>query len=402
MADVVLPSGIRSNLLSMQNTARMLDETNLRLSTGLKVNSAIDSPTAFFTAQGLNNRASDLNNLLDSMGQGVQTLKAADEGIKSILSLVDTMKATANQALETKLKDTTLTGNASTALATAGTNTLSSLNLTAGTKIVVGVGEASQTFTVGSPATGTTVSTVQDLVDAINAESAASGQFENEGVNASIVNGQLQLTASSGHDIAISANDGGAPAATVSVASLVGTHTSANDGVNRDKFEADFNNLRDQIEQLAKDSSYKGVNLLTGDKLSIFFNSEQTSKLDIQGADLTPDGELGIGAVGNTAGDHGFLVDGDINAVIDTLNSATGVLRQQSSTFGANLGVVQIRQDFTKNLINTLQTGASNLTVADTNEEGAKLLTLQTRQSLGTTALSLANQSQQSVLKLFG
>lgn len=402
MAEVVLPSGIRSNLLSMQNTARMLDETNLRLSTGLKVNSAIDSPTAFFTAQGLNNRASDLNNLLDSMGQGVQTLKAADEGIKSILSLVDTMKATANQALETKLKDTTLTGNASTALDSAGTNTLSSLNLTAGTKIVIGVGEASQTFTVGTPATGTTVTSVQDLVDAINAESAASGAFENEGVAASIVNGQLQLTASSGHDIAISANNGGAPAATVSVASLVGTRTSANDGVNRDKYEADFNNLRDQIEQLAKDSSYKGVNLLTGDKLSIFFNSEQTSKLDIQGADLTPDGELGINAVGNAPGDHGFLVDGDINAVIDTLNSATGVLRQQSSTFGANLGVVQIRQDFTKNLINTLQTGASNLTVADTNEEGAKLLTLQTRQSLGTTALSLANQSQQSVLKLFG
>lgn len=402
MAEVVLPSGIRSNLLSMQNTARMLDETNLRLSTGLKVNSAIDSPTAFFTAQGLNNRASDLNNLLDSMGQGVQTLKAADEGIKSILSLVDTMKATANQALETKLKDTTLTGNASTALDSAGTNTLSSLNLTAGTKIVVGVGEASQTFTVGTPATGTTVTSVQDLIDAINAESAASGKFENEGVTASIVDGQLQLTASSGHDIALSANDGGAPAATVSLSALVGTHLTANDGVNRDKYEADFNNLRDQIEQLAKDSSYKGVNLLTGDKLSIFFNSEQTSKLDIQGADLTPDGELGINAVGNAPGDHGFLADSDINAVIDTLNSATGVLRQQSSTFGANLGVVQIRQDFTKNLINTLQTGASNLTVADTNEEGAKLLTLQTRQSLGTTALSLANQSQQSVLKLFG
>ncbi len=263
------------------------------------------------------------------------------------------------------------------------------------------MGEAAQTFTVGT-LPRTTVTSVQDLVDAINAESAASGQFENEGVVASIVDGQLRLVASSGHDIAISANDGGAPAAPVSVASLVGTHTSANDGVNRDKYESDFNNLRDQIEQLAKDSSYKGVNLLTGDKLSIYFNSEQTSKLDIQGAELTPEGELGIGTVGNAPGDHGFLVDSDINAVIDTLNSATGVLRQQASTFGANLGVVQIRQDFTRNLINTLETGASNLTVADTNEEGAKLLTLQTRQSLGTTALSLANQSQQSVLKLFG
>ncbi|MBI1263076.1 MAG: flagellar protein [Rhizobiales bacterium] len=402
MADVVLPSSIRSNLLSMQNTTRMLDETNLRLSTGLKVNSAIDSPTAFFTAQGLNNRASDLNNLLDSMGQGVQTLKAADEGIKSILSLVDTLKSTANQALETKLKPTTLTGNAGTTLATDGSDTLSSLNLTAGTKIVVTVGEATQTFTVGTPATGTTVTTVQDLIDAVNAESAASGEFENEGVAAAIVDGQLQLTAGSGHDIAIAGNDGGSPAATVSLSALTGTHLSANDGVNRDKFEKDYNDLRDQITQLAKDASYKGVNLLNGDDLSIFFNSEQTSKLDISGVTLTPDADLNIAAIGNEPGNHGFLNDTDIQAAIDSLNSATGVLRQQSSTFGANLGVVEIRQDFTKNLINTLETGASNLTVADSNEEGAKLLTLQTRQSLGTTALSLANQSEQSVLRLFG
>jgi flagellin-like hook-associated protein FlgL len=87
---------------------------------------------------------------------------------------------------------------------------------------------------------------------------------------------------------------------------------------------------------------------------------------------------------------------------VDVLNAATGVLRQQASTFGANLGVVQIRQDFTASLINTLETGASELTVADTNEEGAKMLALQTRQQLGTTALSLANQAEQGVLRLFG
>ena len=96
MADVVLSGAIRSNLLSMQNTAKMLDQTQLRLATGLKVRSAIDSPTSFFTAQGLNNRASDLNNLLDAMGQAVKTLEAADQGIKSILKLVESMKAVAN------------------------------------------------------------------------------------------------------------------------------------------------------------------------------------------------------------------------------------------------------------------------------------------------------------------
>ena len=113
MADVVLSGAIRSNLLSMQNTTKLLDETQLRLATGLRVRSAIDSPTSYFTAQGLNNRASDLNNLLDSMGQGVKTLEAADQGIKSILKLVESMKAVANQALETKINPTTITGNRS-------------------------------------------------------------------------------------------------------------------------------------------------------------------------------------------------------------------------------------------------------------------------------------------------
>ena len=118
--------------------------------------------------------------------------------------------------------------------------------------------------------------------------------------------------------------------------------------------------------------------------------------------DLTPDGLLNIGTVPNASGDHGFAADSDIQTFVDVLNAATGVLRQQSSTFGANLGVVQIRQDFTASLVNTLETGASELTVADTNEEGAKMLALQTRQQLGTTALSLANQAEQGVLRLFG
>ncbi len=154
---------------------------------------------------------------------------------------------------------------------------------------------------------------------------------------------------------------------------------------------------------MAADASYKGVNLLKGnDLLSVFFNTEQTSQLDIQGVSLTPDGALNIAEVANESGDHGFAADAAIKAFVENLNAATNVLRQQASTFGANLGVVQIRQDFTKSLINTLESGASSLVVADTNEEGAKMLALQTRQQLGTTALSLANQAEQGVLRLFG
>tara|TARA_R110002110_G_scaffold3104_20_gene15988 strand:- start:5201 stop:6382 length:1182 start_codon:yes stop_codon:yes gene_type:complete len=393
MADVVLSGAIRSNLLSMQNTTKLLDETQLRLATGLKVRSAIDSPTAFFTAQGLNNRASDLNNLLDSMGQSVQTLKAADEGIKSILKLVESMKAVANQALETKVKASVITGNASGAPFTGG-NALAGLGaLATGNTITVTVGGVTETINIG--AASTEVATVQDLMDWVGTTFTG-----DEPLTATLnKDGQLELSAANGRDVTVAADNAGTA---VSLAGLLGTRTTATDGVNRDKFESDFNNLREQIEQLASDSSYKGVNLLKGDLLTVFFNSEQTSKLNIQGVDLTPDGGLNIGAVASESGDHGFQADSGISSFVDTLNAATNVLRQQSSTFGANLGVVQIRQDFTKSLVNTLESGAANLTVADTNEEGANMLALQTRQQLGTTALSLANQAEQGVLRLFG
>ena len=398
MADVVLSGAIRSNLLSMQNTQKMLSETNLRLSTGLKVNSAIDNPTAYFTAQGLNNRASDLNTLLDSMGQSIQTLKAADEGITSIQKLVESLKATANQALETKISATTLTGKASTEVvgtgttASGATNTLTdtSRGFTSGETITLTVGEKTFDFAI------TASSDVKSLVDAINND--AGGDLTGEGVTASIEDGQLHLEAASGRAVTVTTDS----ADNTALSKLLGTKTSSSNGVNRDKYERDFNNLREQIQQLADDASYKGVNLLKGDLLSVFFNEDQSSKMDIEGVELTPDGLLNIASVGATDGNHEFETDSNITALINGLNSTTDVLRQQASTFGGNLGVVEIRQDFTKNLVDTLQTGASNLTLADTNEEGAKLLALQTRQQLGTTALSLANQAEQGVLRLFG
>ena len=107
---------------------------------------------------------------------------------------------------------------------------------------------------------------------------------------------------------------------------------------------------------------------------------------------------LGLTGVSGT----GFQSDVNVDASISTLDSALSTLRTQASKFGSNLTTVQVRQDFTKNLITTLQTGADNLVLADTNEEGANLLALQTRQQLSTTALSLANQSNQAVLRLFG
>src|SRR5690242_20058539 len=98
MSNITLSASVRSNLLSLQNTAALLDTTQTRLATGNKVNSALDNPTSYFTAQSLNSRASDLGNLLDSVGNAIQTIQAANDGITSITKLVDSAKATANQA----------------------------------------------------------------------------------------------------------------------------------------------------------------------------------------------------------------------------------------------------------------------------------------------------------------
>src|SRR5712671_84508 len=101
MSGIVLSASVRQNLLSLQSTAELLSTTQNRLATGNKVNSALDNPTNFFTAQGLNNRASDITNLLDSIGNGVQVLQAANTGITSLQKLVDTARSIANQVLQT-------------------------------------------------------------------------------------------------------------------------------------------------------------------------------------------------------------------------------------------------------------------------------------------------------------
>jgi flagellin-like hook-associated protein FlgL len=151
-----------------------------------------------------------------------------------------------------------------------------------------------------------------------------------------------------------------------------------------------------QIDALARDSSYNGINLLNGDNLKVVFNEKGTSSLTITGVKVDTNG-LGLTSASGSA----FQDDAKIDTTITSLDSALTTLRTQASKFGSSLTTVQTRQDFTKDLITTLQTGADNLVLADTNEEGANLLALQTRQQLSTTALSLSAQAAQAVLRLF-
>jgi flagellin len=375
MSDVVLSGAIRSNLLSLQNTASLLATTNERLATGLKVNSAIDDPTAFFTARNLNTRAADLTNLLDSMDQAVQTLRTADEGIEALTKLIETAKATANQALDTPI-------NASFAEGPRDAVTDQTLNLTAVFSSIASTDQITIAFD-GGTAVAITVGgkTVSKFISSINGLS---------GISASITsNGSFRIEADDGSDLVIASGVG-------SVATDLGINGTFDNGQNRTQFEGDFNGLRTQIDELAADASYQGINLLSGDDLTVNFNESQTSQLTIQGVTLNSAG-LGVTEV-NT---DDFTNDATIRAFIAELDGAISALRAQASTFGANLGVVEIRQGFTDNMVNTLETGAAKLTLADTNEEGANLLALQTRQSLGTTALSIAAQAEQNVLQLF-
>jgi flagellin-like hook-associated protein FlgL len=175
-----------------------------------------------------------------------------------------------------------------------------------------------------------------------------------------------------------------------------GVATTTNNST-RASLQNDYNNILTQIDALAGDSSYNGINLISGDSLKVVFNENNTSSLTITGTTLNSAG-LGLQAIGGSQ----FQSNTSIDTALTALGGALTTLRTQASKFGANVTVIQTRQDFTKSLINTLQTGADNLVLADTNEEGANMLALQTRQSLSTTALSLANQASQAVLRLFG
>jgi flagellin-like hook-associated protein FlgL len=166
--------------------------------------------------------------------------------------------------------------------------------------------------------------------------------------------------------------------------------------ISRANLVAQYNNVIDQITTTSQDASFNGINLLAGDQLKLVFNETGKSTLNIAGSTLTPAG-LGLKSLTNGTD---FLDNTSANDTLASLNVASTILRSQASALGSNLSIVQIRQDFAKNLINVLSTGSSNLTLADTNEEAANSQALSTRQSIAVSALALANQSQQSVLKL--
>jgi flagellin len=415
LSNITLSAAVRQNLLSLQGTADLLATTQGRLATGKKVNSALDNPTNFFTAAGLDARASDISNLLDSIGNGVQVLQAANTGITSLSKLVDTAKSIANQALQQPSGYTSKANVAFTgANAAAGTATASNLNqgaLTASVITFTTRAGTAATITVGASYTafnGTTKTATVNTLDQLNQALSDAGVSLTASFDAAA---PTKLTFTSTNDASGQTITAGATATTptaldaidISATAASGTLGSVNAAVKdavsqntRAGLVAQYNQIIDQIKTTAQDASFNGINLLNGDSLKMVFDETGKSTVTIAGVTFDPNG-LGLSKL--TAGTD--LVDNFMtNNVLTALNTASITLRSQASAFGANLSIVQIRQDFNKNLINVLQTGSSALTLADSNEEAANSQALSTRQSIATSALSLANTSQQAVLQL--
>jgi len=192
-----------------------------------------------------------------------------------------------------------------------------------------------------------------------------------------------------------------------SAKSLAQSSLSASTTSEINTLESQYNEVMRQIDDLANDSGYKGVNLLEGTNVTheVKFNENGSSSLTMTGFDASTSVSTGLSL--NTIAASAWVSAGGspskaiINSSITALDNARTRLRSEAQKLSTNLSTITIRQDFTKGMINTLQDGASNLTNADMNEEGANMLMLQTRQSLGTTSLSLASQAAQSVLRLF-
>ena len=660
MSGIVLSASVRQNLLSLQSTADLLATTQNRLSTGKKVNTALDNPTNYFTAASLDARAGDINNLLDGIGNGVQVLQAANVGITSLQKLVDSAKSVANQALQTTVGFSTKSSFTSVVIdgatadnlvadqesisaaftgavspqraaytstaAAAGTQleTAGPVNATASTllsALTVPVAAADtlivngKTITFEAGANGLVGSgnaytmgintSLSDLMTAIDTLSGndpgqrvdGNGRHHHpevryglrpprdryrarqarnqrwrcqhgyswrwrrdgwcfgrhhqaqrgDGTAASLANGfavgdtltvngrtltfvaanaisndpneirvnsdvtgllakidgltgsstpstiaagQITLNTGSLSDLTLSSSNaaaltalglpggvtqartqvpgvlegktlkidatgggvatdivfGVAPgrvsslnqlnealaannlqatfvsgkltitttneAASATIGAITGSAVGASQAfaagttapapvvdasakLTRDNLVIQYNNIINQITTTSQDASFNGVNLLGGDTLKLTFNETGKSTLNIQGVNFNPAG-LGLDILNTGA----FKDNAAINDIVTALNGASSTLRSQASAFGSNLSIVQIRQDFSKNLINVLQTGSSNLTLADTNEEAANSQALSTRQSIAVSALALANQSQQSVLQL--
>lgn len=348
MADISLTASMRSNLLSLQQTQSLMDTTQERLSTGKKVNSAIDNPSSYYTAQSLTNRASDLSSLLDSMGQAVQTIQAANEGIEAITEFASQAKAIANSANDTS--DTTSVENYMKQFDEI-------------LKQIDGIAKDS-----GYKGVNLLGGKDQELKVVFNEDRSSSLTVKGDEADAK----GLGMNAATGKWIG-----------TTQVTAAAFTNKAQ---INDKAYVYGPDGKVYQAQ--GTPDSQKDLAALVADGSLV----ETSYKVDVSGgATATEAKNFDIKSIKKDA----------INASITEVEGAVSKLRNMASVFGNNYSIVENREEFTENLINVLEEGADKLTLADMNEESANMLALQTRQQLAINSLSLASQAAQSVLSLF-
>ena len=352
MADISLTASMRSNLLSLQQTQSLMDTTQERLSTGKKVNSAIDNPSSYYTAQSLTNRASDLSSLLDSMGQAVQTIQAANEGIEAITEFASQAKAIANSANDTSDVDSI-------------ENYMKQFDEIL--EQIDGIAKDS-----GYKGVNLLGGKDQELKVVFNEDRSSSLTVKGDEADAK----GLGMNAATGKWI--ETTQGNAAAFTKGAKIDDKAYVYGTDG---------------KVYQATKEIAAQGTSDLQKDLAALVADGslvETSYKVDVSG-----------GATGAKNFDIKSIKKDAINASITEVEDAVSKLRNMASVFGNNYSIVENREEFTENLINVLEEGADKLTLADMNEESANMLALQTRQQLAINSLSLASQAAQSVLSLF-
>lgn len=339
---VSLTAAMRSNLLSLQKTSKQISTTQERLSTGKKVNSAMDNPTNYFAALSLNTKSAALSARLDGMSQAVSTIKAASEGIDAVTTLLASAKGVVNTAMSTT----------DSAKRNSLGDQFNSLLL--------------QISTVSKDAVYQGVNLIQQAASTSSQELSNTGQTM-----------VVQFASAFGD----------------STLTVQGFNISgASNGVSASSMSCGLS-LRSGGKSTSYSSGQIHVILRANSAGTASTSSAIVEATSSWGTAAAQSGAINWGDDGTYQASLGFLVQ--------AMEKFSATLETQTSNLSNSNSTITTRQDNTQNMINVLTEGADSLTLADTNEEAANMLALQTQQTLGIKSLSLASQSAQSVLQLF-
>lgn len=404
--NVTLSSSVRENLLSLQNTSKLISQTQGRLSTGLKVATPVDDPVAYFQAKSLNDRATDFREKKDGIAQGISTVTSAMNAVDGIESLVKQLKGlalTAKSATTTSEIDNVVSQfndlkNQINKLASDAS--YQGLNLVNGSGSTLTVNFSNDTASALSVASKDLRTGVKGLnVNELSRITGTGPTFNFSGSNAAqlAVSGTIKVTLANSADLTVTADAAGTNHTFV-YGSTTFTYTIGS--TNTSTFEV---TAADHKLKLSAGGVYTFTigtadgHVASAGATPAKFKIKATGTFATASSTLsTPDGVAGSTKIGVGAGFTETL-----NNTIASLEKNLTNIRSIAQQLGSNIALLQTRLDFTNNYVNTLTAGAGKLSLADLNEEGANLLALQTRQQLGIQALSFAGQSEQGILGLF-